>query len=59
MTMHEEVDELMARLARAQADCEAWRAAGPRGKYLEAYFLVEALTLQVDEGLKRLSAEAP
>lgn len=59
MTSQHDINELMVRLDKAQADCETWRAAGPREKYLEAYFLVEALTLQVDACLKQRSASIP
>lgn len=59
MTIQQDIDALRLRIDKVQADCDAWRVAGPKEKYLEAYFLVEALTLQLDECLKHLNAELP
>ena len=59
MTIQQDIDALRVRIDKVQADCDAWRVAGPKEKYLEAYFLVEALTLQLDECLKHLSVESP
>lgn len=49
MTFQEDIDSLKSRIAKAESDRETWRVAGPEEKYLEAYFLVEALELQLDE----------
>ena len=53
MTFQEEIDALLSRIAKAESERDAWRAAGPEEKYLEAYFMVEALELQLDERLRR------
>lgn len=55
MTIQQDIDALRIRIDRAQAGCNAWRTSGPEEKYLEAYFLVEALTLQLDACLDKLS----
>lgn len=39
--------ELKARLAKAQSDCNNWRAAGHQENYLEASCRVEALEMQL------------
>lgn len=55
MIHSEDIRAIQDRLVRANADCEAWRASGMPEKYLEAYFLVEAL----EEQLSRQLAPAP
>lgn len=40
---------LRLRLAKAQADRDTWRVAGLQEQYLAAYFLVEALDLQIEQ----------
>ncbi|HSV69392.1 MAG TPA: hypothetical protein VLI72_04720 [Methylibium sp.] len=40
---------LRVRLAKAQADRDTWRVAGLQDQYLTAYFLVEALELQIEQ----------
>jgi hypothetical protein len=59
MTIQQDVDALKARIDKVQAECDAWHAAGRKEKYLEAYFLLEALSRQLDECLKHLPAELP
>lgn len=59
MTIQQDIDALRARVQKAQIDCEAWRLTGTKEKYLEAYFLVEALTSQLDEYLKNLTTDTP
>lgn len=49
---------LKCRIAEAAARREAWRLGGREEKYLEAYFVVEALELQHDE-LRRRHADDP
>jgi hypothetical protein len=56
ITPENDIDVLRQRLARAESDRDAWRAAGQGERYQEAYFLVEALELQID---RRRSASAP
>lgn len=53
MTFQEETDTIRKRLAKAQADRDAWRVAGAQEKYLEAYSMVEALELQLDQRLRQ------
>jgi hypothetical protein len=57
MTIQQDIDALRIRIDAVQADCDVWRVAGPKEKYFEAYFLIEALTMQLDECLKHLQAE--
>lgn len=53
MTRQEEVSDLKVRIARSEVQRDAWRAAGREEKYLEAYFMVEALELQLAARLAR------
>jgi|RhiMetdeSRZDD1v2_1073273.scaffolds.fasta_scaffold439815_4 hypothetical protein len=52
MTLQQEVDALRSRIAKAESERDAWRAAGPQEKYFEAYFMVEALESQLDRRLR-------
>lgn len=54
------IDELKARLARAESVRDTWRAAGRQENYLEAYSMVEALAMQLAqlEGAARSAADA-
>jgi hypothetical protein len=52
LSVQEEIDDLRQRLARAETDRDAWRAAGRGERYLESYFLVEALELQIHARLR-------
>ena len=49
MTLQEEIASLKGRIAKAESDRNTWRAAGQEEKYLEAYFMVEALEMQLAE----------
>ncbi|HEU0203510.1 MAG TPA: hypothetical protein VFR86_24125 [Burkholderiaceae bacterium] len=53
MTPQEDIHTLENRIARAETARDAWRAAGQEEKYLEAYFMVEALELQLNERLRQ------
>lgn len=53
MTFEEDIDTLRNRIAKAETAREAWRLAGDREKYLEAYFMVDALELQLDQRLRQ------
>ena len=53
MTTQDEIDAIKKRIAKTQSQRDAWRAAGLEEKYLEAYFLVEALELQIHEQLRQ------
>jgi hypothetical protein len=52
MTFQQDIDSFRGRIAQAESNREAWRAAGDREKYLEAYFMVEAMELLLDERLR-------
>ena len=52
MTFQLEIDALRSRVAKAESERDAWRAAGPQEKYFEAYFMVEALESQLDQRLR-------
>ena len=53
MTFQEDIDAIKRRIAKAESARETWRAAGEKEKYLEAYFMVEALELQLDQRLRQ------
>jgi hypothetical protein len=55
-TLKQEVEMLEIRLAKAESDRDTWRVAGREEKYLEAYSLVQALELQLEQ--RRLLLEA-
>ena len=57
MTFEEDIDSFNDRIAKAKSERDAWRIAGREEKYLEAYFMVEALELQLDERLRRHIAD--
>ena len=59
MTLQQDIDAFKARIAQAEIKRDAWRAAGDREKYLEAYFTVEAMELLLDEHLRLHAAEQP
>ena len=48
MNLQDEIAAIKDSLARAEADRDIWRAAGVKDKYVEAFFKVEALELQLD-----------
>jgi hypothetical protein len=52
MTFQQQVDALRSRIAKAESERDAWRAAGLEEKYFESYFLVEALELQLRQRLR-------
>lgn len=56
MTLHEDIAAIRNRIAKAESDRNLWRAAGQEEKYLEAYFLVEALEAQLDQRLRQGSS---
>lgn len=55
MTFQEDIASIKPRLSKAQSDRDAWRAAGREEKYLEAYFMVEALELQLSARQRQLT----
>jgi len=48
MSFDQEIGNLRERLAKAESDRDHWRASGRQEKYLESYFLVDALELQLE-----------
>jgi len=58
MTPRADIAGLKARLARAESERDAWRAAGRQESYLAAYSMAEALALQLEE-LQRTARLAP
>lgn len=56
MTCEENVHLFKGRIAEAEARRNTWRAAGCEEKYLEPYFMVEALGLQLHKRLRRRAA---
>jgi hypothetical protein len=58
-TLPQEIDSFKARIVEAESKRDGWRAAGNREKYLEAYFMVEAMELLLDARLRRHAAEQP
>jgi hypothetical protein len=59
MTDREAIDSLRVRITRAEADRDMWRVAGIEERYMESYFMVEALELQMDQHLQALAQLAP
>jgi hypothetical protein len=59
MSFDQEIADVRARLAKATLDRNQWRVAGRQEKYLESYFLVDALELQLDKlRLRRIESTA-
>ena len=52
--LHDDIAAIKSRIAKTEKDRDAWKMSGLNEKYLEAYFLVEALELQLDERLRKL-----
>ena len=53
MATQQDIDTLKRRIAKAESDRDTWKAAGQQEKYLAAYFLVDALDLQLTDLQKR------
>jgi hypothetical protein len=51
MTLRQDIESFKTRIAQAEVKRDAWRAAGNREKYQEAFFAVEAMELLLDERL--------
>jgi hypothetical protein len=56
MSLQQNIESFKERIAEAEAKREAWRLAGNREKYLEAYFAVEAMELILDAHLREHAA---
>lgn len=59
MSDQHDTTAIRARIARAESERDAWRAAGSEEKYLEAYVTVEALRMQLDERARHDDAGLP
>lgn len=57
VTLQEDIDSFKDCITKAESERDAWRVAGREEKYLEAYFLAEALELQLEGRLKRRTAD--
>jgi hypothetical protein len=49
MTVEEDIAAMQLRIAKAESERESWRVSGMQEKYLEAYSMVEALELQLEQ----------
>lgn len=58
MTLQEDISAIRDRIAKAESDRNMWRVAGREEKYLEAYFMVEALEVQLAEQLRQRADHA-
>lgn len=58
MSSPDEISQLRQHLAKVRVERDAWRAAGNQDKYMEAYFMTQALELQLDALVHR-ALEAP
>jgi hypothetical protein len=47
MSPDQAIDDILARLARAELERDAWRAAGCEARYLQAFVMVEGLAMQL------------
>ena len=57
MSFDQEISDLRTRLLKAESERDRWRTSGRQEKYLESYFLVDALELQLDR-LRRQRVES-
>ena len=53
MANQDHIDQLRTRIAQAEAERNTWRVEGPEEKYLEAYVIVKALELELEEQLRQ------
>jgi hypothetical protein len=53
MTTDDDIDTLKQRIAKAESERDSLRTSGREDKYLEAYVIVKALELQLDEQLRQ------
>jgi hypothetical protein len=53
LAFQEDIDAIKGRIARAESARDAWHATGDKERYLEAYFMVEALELQLNQRLRQ------
>ena len=59
MSSKEETAALSARLAKALSERDTWKASGVQEKYLEAYSLVEALELLLEQQARQVRESKP
>jgi len=56
IALRSDIAALSKRIAEAQAECDGWKAAGSQEKFLAAYFLAEALELQLEARMRQRSS---
>lgn len=59
MSAPEEISQLREQLTQAQVERDVWRAAGNQDKYMAAYFMAQALELQLDTLVHRALGGPP
>ncbi len=57
MNFHAEIQTIKNLLTKAESNHDTWQAAGLKEKYLEAYFLVEALESHLKSRYDRQAAD--
>jgi hypothetical protein len=58
MRSREDIAAMQVRIAKAESERESWRVSGMQEKYLEAYSMVEALELQLEQLRRAARVEA-
>ena len=58
MSFDQEIADIRARIAKAEFQRDHWRISGRQEKYLEAYFQVDVLGLELDRVRKQRIAAA-
>jgi hypothetical protein len=58
-TFQDDMAAFKLRIARAEKQRDIWRASGQQEKYLEAYSMVEALELQLEQRLRQAPPASP
>jgi hypothetical protein len=53
MSFDQEIADILARIAKAEFQRDHWRICGRQEKYLEAYFQVDVLGLELDRVRKQ------
>ena len=53
MSFDQEIADILTRIAKAEFERDHWRISGRQEKYLEAYFRVDVLGLELDRVRKQ------
>ena len=56
IALQDDIAAMRCRIARAEVDRDTWKMSGSSERYLEGFFLVDALELQLDAMLRKLRA---